>query len=126
MNAALRSYPSRGVLDRPRSRWADAAVFAAAAILIWLIVQVSAGMRVPFNESTAPATVSTDPGELPYYAARSLLRMFLALGASILFTFVYATAAARLPRAEKVLLPALDILQSVPICGCRAGCGGGG
>ncbi|MFE3255761.1 hypothetical protein [Nocardia sp. NPDC059229] len=29
MNAALRSYPSRGVLDRPRSRWADAAVFAA-------------------------------------------------------------------------------------------------
>ncbi|MGW3542709.1 ABC transporter permease [Nocardia niigatensis] len=117
MNAALRSYPSRAALDRPRSRWADVAVFAGAAILIWLIVQVSAGMHVPFDESTAASTVSTDPSELPYYAARSLLRMFVALGASILFAFVYATAAARLPRAEKVLLPALDMLQSVPILG---------
>ncbi|MFE3187438.1 ABC transporter permease [Nocardia sp. NPDC059240] len=117
MNASLRSYPTRGVLDRPRSRWADIAVFAGAAILIWLIVRVSAGMHVPFDENSAPTTVSTDPGELPYYAARSLLRMLLALGLSILFTFVYATAAARLPRAEKVLLPLLDILQSVPILG---------
>ncbi|MEC3956616.1 ABC transporter permease subunit [Nocardia sp. CDC153] len=117
MNATLRSYPSRGVLDRPRSRWADIAVFAGAAVLIWIVVKVSAGMHVPFDENTAPTTISTDPAELPYYAARSLLRMFAALGLSILFTFVYATAAARLPRAEKVLLPALDILQSVPVLG---------
>ncbi|MEV6769548.1 ABC transporter permease subunit [Nocardia sp. NPDC051030] len=117
MTGSLRSYPTRGVLDRPRSRWADVAVFLAAAVLIWIAVRVSAGMNVPFDQSTAPSTVSTDPLELPYYAARSLLRMFAALGLSILFTFVYATAAARLPRAEKVMLPALDILQSVPILG---------
>jgi NitT/TauT family transport system permease protein len=43
--------------------------------------------------------------------------MFIALIASTLFTLVYATAAARLPRADKVLLPLLDILQSVPILG---------
>ncbi|WP_280453544.1 ABC transporter permease [Nocardia brasiliensis] len=61
--------------------------------------------------------MSTDPDQLPYYAARSLLRMFAALGLSILFTFVYATAAARLRRARTVLLPLLDILQSVPILG---------
>ena len=36
---------------------------------------------------------------------------------SVVFTFVYATAAARLRRAEKVLIPLLDILQSVPILG---------
>ncbi|MGW4246590.1 ABC transporter permease [Nocardia sp. NPDC004722] len=117
MNAALRSYPSRGALDRPRSRWADIAVFAGAAVLIWIVVKVSAGMHVPFDENAVPTTISTDPGELPYYAARSLLRMFLALGLSIVFTFTFATAAARLPRAGKVLLPILDILQSVPILG---------
>ncbi|QLY28526.1 ABC transporter permease subunit [Nocardia huaxiensis] len=114
---ALRGYPSRGALDRPRSRWADVAVFLGAAVLIWIVVRVSAGMNVPFDQSAAPSSISTDPAELPYYAARSLLRMFLALGLSILFTFVFATAAARLPRAEKIMLPALDILQSVPVLG---------
>ncbi|WP_067574628.1 ABC transporter permease [Nocardia acidivorans] len=111
------TYPTRGVLDRPRSRWADIAVFAGAAILIWMVVRLSAGMNVPFDHTDAPSSISTDPAELPYYAARSLLRMFVALGLSIVFTFVYATAAARLPRAEKIMLPALDILQSVPILG---------
>src|SRR6202047_2689173 len=43
--------------------------------------------------------------------------MFAALLLSVLFTFVYATAAARLRRAEKLLLPVLDILQSVPVLG---------
>jgi NitT/TauT family transport system permease protein len=43
--------------------------------------------------------------------------MFAALILSVLFTFVYATAAARLRRAEKVLIPVLDILQSVPVLG---------
>ena len=61
--------------------------------------------------------MSTDPVNLPYYAVRSLLRMFIALALSLVFTFVYATAAARLPRAEKVLIPVLDILQSVPVLG---------
>jgi ABC-type anion transport system duplicated permease subunit len=43
--------------------------------------------------------------------------MFIGLILSVLFTFVYATAAARLRRAEKVLVPLLDILQSVPVLG---------
>jgi NitT/TauT family transport system permease protein len=69
------------------------------------------------HPQTAPSTVSTDPSEIPYYAVRSLLRMFIGLILSVVFTFVYATAAARLPRAEKILLPILDILQSVPVLG---------
>jgi NitT/TauT family transport system permease protein len=43
--------------------------------------------------------------------------MFLALGLSLLFTFTYATWAARSARAGKLLVPLLDILQSVPILG---------
>ncbi|MFC9439704.1 ABC transporter permease [Nocardia sp. NPDC057030] len=113
----LRSYPVGSALDRPRNRFADVVVFVGAAVLIWLVVRVSASANVPFDQADAPATVSTDPDQLPYYAARSLLRMFAALGLSILFTFVYATAAARLRRARTVLLPLLDILQSVPILG---------
>ncbi|MFF3572030.1 ABC transporter permease [Nocardia jiangxiensis] len=112
-----RSFPSRGALERPRSRLADVVVFAGAAVLIWAAVRVSGGVNVRFNPATAPATVSTSASELPYYAARSLLRMFVALGFSVAFTFVYATAAARLRRARTVLLPLLDILQSVPILG---------
>lgn len=113
----LRSYPSRDALVRPASRRVDIVVFLGAAVLLGVIVRVSSGIDVPFDATSAPATVSTDPTQLPYYAARSLLRMFAALGLSLLFTFVWATAAARLRRARKVMLPILDILQSVPILG---------
>ncbi|WP_254896781.1 ABC transporter permease subunit [Amycolatopsis sp. Hca4] len=113
----LRTFPTRGALVRPRRTAADVVVFLGAAALLWLIVRLAHGVTVPWDEVTAPSTVSTEPAELPYYAARSLLRMFAALAVSVLFTFVYATAAARLRRAEKVLIPLLDILQSVPILG---------
>ncbi|TGD86353.1 ABC transporter permease subunit [Mycolicibacterium sp. CH28] len=115
---ATTTFPSRGALARPAtSRAADLAVFLGAAALLWLIVRVGSTADVPWTIDHAPASVSTDPADLPYYAARSLLRMFIALALSVVFTFVYATAAARSRRAEKVLIPVLDILQSVPILG---------
>ena len=113
----LRAFPSRTALIRPRQSVVDIAVFFGVAVLLWIIIRTSAGFSVPFNPASAPSTVSTDLSELPYYAARSLLRMFIALAASVVFTFLYATAAARLRRAEKILVPILDILQSVPILG---------
>src|ERR1700691_3649067 len=61
--------------------------------------------------------VSLDPGNLPLYALRTTLRMLLAIVCSIVFTFVYAALAAKSRRAEMVLIPLLDILQSVPILG---------
>ena len=114
---SLASVPARAAARPIRSRTADVAVFVGTAALVWLLVRVASGASVPWTVDTAPPSVSTDPANLPYYAARSLLRMFIALGASIVFTFVYATAAARSRRAEKVLIPALDVLQSVPILG---------
>ena len=62
-------------------------------------------------------SISLDPRYLPYYAARSTLRMFLALGASLLFSMLYGYSAAKSRRAEQVLIPLLDILQSVPVLG---------
>src|SRR5882757_3109316 len=114
---SMRTFPTRGVLARPARSLADVVVFLGAVALLWLMVHLAHGVDVPFNPATAPSAISTDPAELPYYAARSLLRMFAALGLSLLFTFIYATAAARLRRAQKVMLPVLDILQSVPILG---------
>jgi NitT/TauT family transport system permease protein len=61
--------------------------------------------------------VTLDPANLPEYAVRTTLRMFAALVASLIFTFTYGTAAAKSRRAGLVLVPILDILQSVPILG---------
>ena len=63
------------------------------------------------------APVSLDPANLPLYALRTTLRMLLAIVCSIVFTFIYAALAAKSRRAEMVLIPLLDILQSVPILG---------
>jgi NitT/TauT family transport system permease protein len=110
-------FPTRGVWRRPGLRPVDVMVFAALLALLFGLLRLAPALNAPFLPKTAPSTVSTDPANLPYYAVRSLLRMFIALILSVLFTFVYAEAAARLRRAEKVLIPILDILQSVPVLG---------
>ena len=61
--------------------------------------------------------LSLDPWNLPEYALRTALRMLIALAFSLVFTFTYATWAAKSPRAGTLLVPLLDILQSVPILG---------
>jgi NitT/TauT family transport system permease protein len=115
--AMRRTFPTRGVLRRPPIGAVDLVVGAGILALLYGVLRLGRSMDVAFLPDKASEAISTDPANLPYYAARSLLRMFLALGLSVAFTFVYATAAARLRRAEKVLIPLLDILQSVPILG---------
>ncbi|MDE3081471.1 MAG: ABC transporter permease subunit, partial [Paracoccaceae bacterium] len=63
------------------------------------------------------SVITLNPAALPGYAFRTALRMLAAMALSLLFTFTYATAAAKSRRAEVVLVPILDILQSVPILG---------
>ena len=62
-----------------------------------------------------PIALSLDPAYLPMYALRTVLRMFIALILSIVFTFVVGTLAAKNRRAEAMIIPAIDILQSVPV-----------
>jgi len=59
--------------------------------------------------------ISLSPSALVGYSARTGLRMLIAMLASLFFTFTYATLAAKSRRAEVVLVPLLDILQSLPI-----------
>lgn len=102
-------------LTRPLG-WADLVVLLALIGLLATVAWLGRGMWLPFTPEAPPA-VDLAPANLPYYAGRSLLRMFLALGASLAFTLVVASWAARSPRAALVILPGLDILQSVPVLG---------
>ncbi|MFF3008442.1 ABC transporter permease [Kitasatospora sp. NPDC057940] len=108
------SLPSRTAARLARMTWVDALVAAAVLVLLYLALRVGQGTTVRFSTGRN-AAVDTDPARLPYDAARSLLRMFAALAVSVVFTFGYAYAAARSRRLERVLIPALDILQSVPV-----------
>jgi len=111
------TFPSRETLDRLRFRPLDVAVGVAVLLLIYVVVRVGAGARAPAHPS---ASLNLSPANLPYYAARSLLRMFIALFFSYAFSLAYGYVAARSMRARRVLIPALDILQSVPVLGFLA------
>jgi NitT/TauT family transport system permease protein len=116
--STLRSYmPGRPSLRR-RFSVLDVAVLVAVLALLYVVLRVGHGTTARFSSSAlSSAHVSTDPTRIPYDAARSLLRMFIALFFSTVFTFVYGYLAARSRRAEKILVPILDILQSVPVLG---------
>ncbi len=73
-------------------------------------------MAVPYKLGES-ITISLDPWALPGYAVSSILRMFLAMMVSLLVTFTIAPLAAKNLRAEKFLLPLIDIMQSIPVLG---------
>jgi NitT/TauT family transport system permease protein len=109
------SYPGRGAAGRPRLSPVDVVVAVGVVVLLWGVIRLEQAMGAPSARITG--SVSLAVSDLPYYAARSLLRMFIAYGLSLLFTFVYGTAAARSRRWRGVLIPLLDVLQSVPVLG---------
>ncbi|MDH6231077.1 NitT/TauT family transport system permease protein [Mesorhizobium soli] len=94
----------------------DILALSIMAAVFVLLAHAAIAMRGSIELlSTAPVTL--DPANLPEYALRTTLRMFAAIIASLIFTFVVATLAAKSRRAEMVIIPALDILQSVPVLG---------
>lgn len=95
-------------------------------ILLPLVLAVLAAVAFGAMQMTRPFTlgqptpISLDPSYLPYYLLRTILRMFTALACALLFSFAFAAIAAKYKTAEKVMIPLLDILQSVPILGFQA------
>ncbi|MDN5844238.1 MAG: hypothetical protein L0H54_12425 [Alcaligenaceae bacterium] len=87
-------------------------VIAVFFVLAWAGSHTPAG-----NYAGANPTLSLDPALLPIYALKTTLRMACALALSFAFTLLVGTWAAKSPRAEKILIPLLDIGQSVPILG---------
>jgi NitT/TauT family transport system permease protein len=97
------------------TRW-DVLAFIVVIGLIAFLGETSRGLFAPLSQLDA-TPLSLDPVHLPEYAARTTFRMIAGLFLSLVFTLTYATWAAKSERAGKILVPILDILQSVPILG---------
>ncbi|MFZ6644307.1 ABC transporter permease [Undibacterium sp. TJN25] len=104
--------------DRGPNRW-DWALLPLVLALLIVFAFGAMQMSHPFSVGEA-SEISLDPSYLPYYLLRTILRMFTALGFSLLFSLAFAAIAVKYAKAEKIMVPMLDILQSVPILGFQA------
>jgi NitT/TauT family transport system permease protein len=102
-------------LRKLASRW-DVLAFIVVIGLIAFLGETARGLFAPLTQLKV-SPLSLDPVNLPEYAARTTFRMLAALFFSLVFTLTYATWAAKSERAGRLLVPILDILQSVPILG---------
>jgi NitT/TauT family transport system permease protein len=98
------------------NRWDGAALLLVMGVLVG-VIDVGRGTIAMPIAAIQNTPIHLDPSYLPFYALRTTARMFAALFFSLLFTLTYATLAAKSRRAGMVLIPILDILQSVPILG---------
>ena len=91
----------------------------AALLILGLLILLATGGRGALQPLAAISAtpLPLEPSHLPRYAAQTVMRMVLAMALSLLFTLSYATWAAKSKRAGMLLIPLLDILQSVPILG---------
>ncbi|POA35038.1 MULTISPECIES: ABC transporter permease subunit [unclassified Pseudomonas] len=115
MNKVLRHYIPATAQRLLPNRWD----LIAMPLVIGFLLFFSIGARETWAPISTLQTqvISLDPSDLPEYAIRTTLRMLAAMVAALIFTLVYGTLAAKSRRAEKLLVPVLDILQSVPVLG---------
>jgi NitT/TauT family transport system permease protein len=114
MSKTTQFFP-RQVIEAGGNRW-DWVLLPMVLALFVLLAYGARQMSTPYQiGETLP--LSLDPANLPYYLLRTTLRMFIALGASTLFSCVFAALATKYRTAEKVMVPLLDILQSIPVLG---------
>jgi NitT/TauT family transport system permease protein len=105
----------RQVVESTGNRW-DFALLPIVLAVLFALAYAGSQMTRPYAVGEAlPLTL--DPWMLPYYLLRTTLRMFLALAASLVFSCIFAAVATKWRAAERVMVPMLDILQSIPILG---------
>lgn len=108
--ALRQTLPIREVLRGRRISWVDVVVGVAIIVVLYVVVRLGQGLSVNFTPGRAPVVISTDISNVPYYAARSLLRMFIALALSTVFALAYGTAAA--PLSDGTKATAVDLPTS--------------
>jgi NitT/TauT family transport system permease protein len=108
----------RQVVEASGNRW-DWVMLPIVLAGFTLVALAASQMARPFHLGES-LPISLEPAVLPYYLLRTTLRMFIALAASLVFACVFAALAAKVRALEKVLVPLLDILQSIPILGFQA------
>ncbi|OGT43515.1 MAG: sulfonate ABC transporter permease [Gammaproteobacteria bacterium RIFCSPHIGHO2_12_FULL_40_19] len=95
--------------------WDGLALILVLGVIVILVL--GAGEMSGHYQLGQEIPISLSPSQLPYYALRSVMRMLIALLCSLIFTFTIGTLAAKNKRAERILIPMIDILQSVPVLG---------
>jgi NitT/TauT family transport system permease protein len=117
MRPAAGTAPQLAVTEARRSfGWIDGLVMLALLALLWSALHFGKGMLVHFDAGSLPE-VDSSPSEIPYYAGRTLLRMWIAFCFSLVFAIATGYIAAKNRTARAFILPALDVLQSVPVLG---------
>lgn len=108
-----RVYFAKDTVNRFINRW-DLVLLMLVFCMLFFLGWAGSQMASPYQIGK-PIPISLDAAYLPFYALRTVLRMFIALAISMLFTLIAGTIAAKNRRAEQIIIPAIDILQSVPV-----------
>ncbi len=103
-------------IKQPAFSWIDGLVLLTLFGILWSVMHFGHGMLVAFNPAAQPP-LDVSTSQIPYYAGRTLLRMWIAFCFSLTFAISLGYMAAKNSAARAVILPALDVLQSVPVLG---------
>ena len=114
----MKSTSPQLVIDnkQPNFTWIDGLVLLTLFGMLWSVMHFGQGMLVAFNPASVPE-LDFSTSQIPYYAGRTLLRMWIAFCFSLFFAISLGYLAAKNSTARAVILPALDVLQSVPVLG---------
>jgi len=109
--------PQLAIVEERRTLgWIDALFLLILLGLLWSALHFGKGMLVHFDPAAVPQ-IDSSPSRIPYYAGRTLMRMWIAFGFSLFFAIATGYLAAKNRTARAFILPALDVLQSVPVLG---------
>ncbi|MBN8752860.1 MULTISPECIES: ABC transporter permease [Variovorax] len=109
--------PQLAIVEERRTLgWIDALFLLVLLGLLWSALHFGKGMIVHFDPAAVPE-IDSSPSQIPYYAGRTLMRMWIAFGFSLFFAVATGYLAAKSRTARAFILPALDVLQSVPVLG---------
>ena len=113
MNDKRFYFTSPEKISRYVNQW-DVLLLVFIFLILFFLAWAGQQMTSPYQLG-APIVISLAPSELPVYALRTVSRLFAALILSLLFTFAIGAWAAKNRRAEQVIIPAIDILQAIPV-----------
>ena len=110
MNRMLRIF-GNFAFRKDTFKLADVAMLSLILIILFVCIRLGSNVRT----FAGCQTLNLSPRYLPVYVGYSLMRMFAAYIISLAFTFCYGHLIVRSTLGEKVLIPLLDVLQSVPM-----------
>lgn len=110
-------YPQLNITAKRKGlRWTDAVLLAGTIGILWSGYRLGTMMFGKTQQGQA-LRIDTSLTMLPYYTGCTLLRMWIAFACSLSFALLTGYAAAKSKNARAILLPMLDIFQSIPVVG---------